>query len=211
MKNHHKHNMDLEVDSEGTAFLIFNMGFSLFAISEPNYWKHQDNSELISYSCVGGKLEEGESAIEAGKRESYEELGIDVRIHSSKVTYLIDFQLNKQVIEFNQSIKPFAIYYTKFSEKPGEDSENWSLLGRVYVYFASLLGDPFPSSEIPALLWLKWEDMLFNISNPMRFNEILSKGLIIEKVEIPNNSYFIPVMTPEIIGKVFGKITGNLK
>lgn len=203
--------MDLEVDSEGTAFLIIDKDFSLFTISKPSYWKHQDNSELISYSCVGGKLEEGENAIEAGKREAYEELGIDVRIHSSKVTYLIDLQLNKQVIEFNQSIKPFAIYNTKFSEKPEEDSENSTLLGRVYVYFASLLGDPSPSSEIPALLWLKWEDMLFNISNPMRFNEILSKGRIIEKVEIPNNSYFIPVMTPEITGKVFGKITAYLK
>jgi len=203
--------MDLEVDSEGTAFLIIDKDFNLFTISKPSYWKHQDNSELISYSCVGGKLEEGESAIEAGKREAYEELGIDVRIHSSKVSYLIDLQLNKQVIEFNQSIKPFAIYYTKFSEKPEEDSENSTLLGRVYVYFASLLGDPSPSSEIPALIWLKWEDMLFNISNPMHFNEILSKGRIIVKVEIPNNSYFIPVMTPEIIGKVFGKITGYLK
>lgn len=153
-----------------------------------------------------GKLEEGENAIEAWKRETYEEIGIAGHIHSSKVTYLIDLQLNKQVIEFNQSIKPFAIYYTKFSENPEEDSENSTLLGRVYVYFANLLVDPSPSSEIPVLLWLKWEDMLFNISNPMRFNEIRSKGRIIEKVEIPRNSYFSPVMTPEVIGKVFGGI-----
>lgn len=119
MKNHHEHNMDLEVDSEGTAFLIFDKGFSLFTISKPSYWKHQDNSELISYSCVGGKLEEGESAIEAGKREAYEELGIDVRIHSSKVTYLIDFQLNKQVIEFNQSIKPLQFIIQNFQKNRG--------------------------------------------------------------------------------------------
>lgn len=32
MKNHHEHNMDLEVDSEGTAFLIFDKSFSLFTI-----------------------------------------------------------------------------------------------------------------------------------------------------------------------------------
>lgn len=196
--------LDIRYDVEGVGLIIFDNNQSIFALSKPKYWTKEKNRTLISYGCVGGKVEEGETILEAAKREAYEEISSDIDIISSKETYLIDLDLKVQQVKQKFKISPVVLYYVRYPGKPGDPSvKETSFIGKVHVFFAKLKGTPIPSSEVPAILWTRWDTVQKNIGLYFSLSTFLVKGKIKEQIEIPRNSFLYPIWTPEIISKAF--------
>lgn len=200
----------IQFDVEGVGLIIYDDNQSIFALSKPKYWTREKNKTLISYGCVGGKVEKGETILEAAKREAYEEISSDIDIISSKETYLIGLDLKVQQIKQKFKINPVVLYYVRYPGKPGDPSvKDASFIGKVHVFSAKIKGKPTPSSEVPAILWTDWEIVQKNIGAQFSLSEFLDKGKIKEQIEIPRDSFLYPMWTPEIIGKAFK--TNDLK
>ena len=196
--------LDIHFDVEGVGLIIFDKGKSIFALSKQDYWiqEKQQDRILISYGCVGGKIEQGETMIKAAIREAHEEIMTDIEIKSSKKTYLIDLKMSVRFLEQKRKINPIAIYFVKYPGKPGDPTKtSQSFIGKIYVFFAKLKGDPKPASEVPAILFTDWEIVQKNIGVYFPLSKFLKHGKIIEQFKIPENSFLYPMWTPEIIGK----------
>jgi len=191
-------------DVEGVGLVIFDKALSLFALSKPKYWVKDKDRVFISYGCVGGKVEEGESIMEAALREAHEEISTDVRIISSEKSYIIDLDLKVHLLKQEWSINPIAIYFVKYPGKPGDPSNTkQSFIGKVHVFLCELNGQPKPASEVPAILWTDWKVIQDNIGSYFPLSKFLEGGKIEEQKEIPRNAYLYPMWTPEILGKAF--------
>ena len=112
--------LDMRYDVEGVGLIIFDNNQSIFVLSKPKYWTKEKNRTLISYGCVGGKVEEGETILEAAEREAYEEISSDIDIISSKETYVIDLDLKVQQIKQKSKINPVVLYYVRYPGVPGD-------------------------------------------------------------------------------------------
>ena len=71
---------------------------------------------LGKWNGMGGKVEKGESIIEAARREVFEEIGVDV--HNLEAVGQIDFSWNKQ------KNPPLAVYVFKSDSFSGEIGES---------------------------------------------------------------------------------------
>lgn len=199
--------LNMRYDVEGVGLIIFDDDQSIFALSKPKYWTREKNRTLISYGCVGGKVEEGETVLEAAEREAYEEVSSDIDIISSKETYVIDLDLKVQQIKQKLKINPVVLYSVRYPGTPGDPSvKDTSFIGKVHVFFAKLKGKPVPSSEVPAILWTKWDIVQKNVGSYFSLSKFLEKGKIEEQIEIPRDSFLYPMWTPEIICKAFKNI-----
>ena len=97
-------------------------------------------------------MEEGETILEAAKREVNEEIYTDIEIISSKETYLIDLDLKVHKIKQKWEISPVVLYYVSYPGKPGDPSaKDKSFFGKIHVFFANLKGKSIPSSEVPTI------------------------------------------------------------
>jgi 8-oxo-dGTP pyrophosphatase MutT (NUDIX family) len=196
----------MHYDLEGIGLIILDKGKFIFALSKPKYWIKEKDRTLISYGCVGGRIEEGETIQEAATREAYEEISTKVEIISSKNSYLIDLDLKVHEINLNLGIKPLVIYFVKYPGKPGNPNEkDQCFIGKIYVLFAKLGGRPNPSSEVPAILWTDWNIVQGNNGSYIPISYFLKAGKIEKQIELPENACLYPMWTPEIIGKAFKK------
>ncbi|TFG04664.1 MAG: NUDIX domain-containing protein, partial [Promethearchaeota archaeon] len=196
--------LDKPFDVEGVGLIIFDKGKSIFALSKQAYWIRQKDKGrvLISYGCVGGKIEQGETAIEAALREAREEMVVDIELLTSSRTHLIDLDLSVRTIKPGGEIKPFAIYFVEYPGKPGDPTKKaQKFIGKIHVFFAKLQGEPTPSSEVPAILWTDWEMVQKNIGEYVPLKKFLEAGRIKEQVAIPEKAHLFPMWTPEILGK----------
>lgn len=171
----------------------------LFAIGKKDFWKKDNGRTIVTYTAVGGNLEQGESFIESSHREALEELGTDIEIISSDNTILFNFESRKKkYINLEEKIKPAIIYY-----KILQSQDKLS----VCTYLAQLKGNPKPSMEVPALLLLKENQLLKNNT----LSELLKNGAeIIEQTNIPRNSTMKPFGSAEILRELNTKERENI-
>ena len=106
----------------GTGFIPVDEKQWWFAVGNKKYWKKNNKEQLrISYTAIGGHVEEGETFIDATLREVNEETGVDASIQDSIESYYVEADLddksmyNFQVrfikpIRLDESIRPWIIY-----------------------------------------------------------------------------------------------------
>ena len=190
-------------DVLGTGFLPYKKEDWWFAIGNEKYWKrNKKNDLLISFTSIGGHVEQGEGMVDATLREVKEETGINAIITSANETYFIEgtivegdtfnFQIdNYNKINVEETLIPWIIYKAKTKD---------GLLG-VVVYQGKFESLPFPQAEVPALIRIP-PKLLGKC--PTSLNSLLTQGakLLEQKNELPKNAIIYPFGSAKIIQKL---------
>jgi len=188
-----------------SALISYNNGY-LFTLEKEKYWEKKNNSFLIKFTAVGGRLEKNETFISAIQRESCEEIGCKLNLIDGKKTVYINSNLGIKKIVLGEEIKPIIIYEKEYKGLPGlpHASGRWVLF--CPIFFAKLQKKPRPSSEVPALLILSKK--LFPLCNKqIKLQTILERGgMLMEARGIPKTALIQPMFTPEVLLKSNVKI-----
>ena len=135
------------------AAIIRFAQFNIFAI--PKRYVDEDN-EVLTFHCFGGKVQEGESFLGALVREIREELGLKAEVFSSSKTRHFHGAILKGALPISDAVKPWGIYTRSSSDDPAFDSSSIDhvIIYEVEISEAHQLSDLTPRREIVALLAL---------------------------------------------------------
>lgn len=187
----------------GTGFIPSKYDDWWFAIGNKKYWKKSENRvDMISFTAIGGHVEENESFLEATLREIKEETGSEALLDESQETYYVKAQLIEQeIFEFkinslekvniSDDPKPWIVYTL--------DRES-DILG-VVVYRGELKAIIHPSAEVPALIKLTPELLL---KCPSSLQKLLELGAKIKEQgdPIPRNAILYPFGSIKIVDEL---------
>jgi len=182
--------MEKEIRS-GTGIIAKHNDRFVFAIGSNRFWMQEEVDLSITYTAIGGKVEEGETFVSAAIREAQEEANTDVDLIDSTKTLLWDFTTgNCRIVRLKEKIiRPVIIY-----KRRGNDM--WV----VYVFLASFKTEPRPNIEVPALLLLH-KNFLID-KRYISVEEHIKRGNIIleqEKNAIPRDAILKPFGSAKII------------
>ena len=164
---------------------------NLFILEKKEYWTEKDGVTEISYQNVGGAVEEGETPLEACRREAEEELDCGIEIKDSEKTFFISEDGERKEIELGSGKRPVMISKEKHPGKPGrpEAEGEFHLLG--FLYRGRLEGKFRPSSEIAGCMVA--EKSFIQNNKEFTIKRIKEEPVeIIENYSIPENSYLYP-------------------
>ncbi|MFC1733374.1 NUDIX domain-containing protein [candidate division KSB1 bacterium] len=176
----------LKFNSLGTGSLIGDRHSGLWwCLGPKKFWRHEHDRVIITYTAVGGKVEVGETLLQALERETKEEIGVFGTINSSPRTlfYTFDKKYSKWV---DTLVKPApAIIYDNF------------LNGfSVAAYWIKIPNTPKAHSEISGMIRIPFD---FEYSDPYPLSHYLKNGAEIVSCEsIPERSVLKPFGTAYI-------------
>lgn len=183
----------------GVSTLVSYQDRLIFVIDNEKHWTLKINDETgieeykITFGCVGGSRESGETVIQAIYRESKEEIGVEVDLIDSDITYYIDINQKMREIILEDDIKPFLLYENKFIYP--EMGDAYSL---IIVFKSVIHTQPKPSSEVPALFTTDTTEFL-KLNDPILLEEFHENYNIKSQREITKNGYLKAFMTPKVI------------
>jgi 8-oxo-dGTP pyrophosphatase MutT (NUDIX family) len=189
--------MKSEIRSGTGIIAKYNDRF-IFAIGNKRFWTQEKGSLTITYTAIGGKVEEGETFVSAAIREVQEESDTQVDLIDSPKTLLWDFTTRKsKIVRLEEKMtKPVIIY------KRADDDAIWV----VYVFLANFKTEPIPKMEVPALLLLH-KDFLVDKRN-ISVEEHIKRGNIIleqERNVIPRHAILKPFGSAKIVNDLSDK------
>ena len=163
---------------------------------------HGPPSELF-YAGIGGHVEEGEDWVSCVHREAKEEIGADVEIISSPVTWYVPHEGNIQKVEIVDSPQPLALYELVYPPSLPRAGQLYCI-----VMYKALLPDPpmiFSKDEVSALIGLKKEQVVLGINRKPSLRELLNEGALIiegdDKLDLHTRIY--PIGTPLALARIF--------
>ncbi len=183
----------------GVSTLVSYEDRLIFVIDNEKHWTLKINDETgieeykITFGCVGGSRESGETVIQAIYRESKEEIGVEIDLIDSDITYYIDINQEMREIILEDDIKPFLVYENKFIYP--EKGDSYSL---IIVFKSVIHAQPKPSSEVPALFTTDANEFL-KLKDLTSLTEFHENYNIVSQREIPKNGYLHSFMTPKVI------------
>jgi ADP-ribose pyrophosphatase YjhB (NUDIX family) len=180
-----------------SSVVLYKEGY-LFTISKEKYWRRVNNNYLIDYEAVGGKVRRHEDVITALKREAFEEIRCRLNIINSRKTIFVDGNKRKY-IKVGEEPKPFLIYKKFYQGLPGKPDAPGRWLLFCVAYLSRIIGNPQPSSEVPAILYLP-KSLFWKCMKRVKLKRLLEEGaVVIEKRGIPMDAFIRPSFTPKII------------
>ena len=177
----------------GVSVLLRQQGRLLFEVQKPARWTHAPGGGItIGIGCIGGRVEPGESAIEALQREALEEIGC---------TVLLD-----------KPAEPFSVGAdgTVRSHRPEEVPEGALFLwegsgpgfikgGQVAVFSGTPAG-PLNFGDLPAVIGMSLETLFECGARLLTIEDMLARGgTIEERLTVPRIARLAPVDTAKVV------------
>jgi 8-oxo-dGTP pyrophosphatase MutT (NUDIX family) len=155
----------LALQDENWRFLFFIAGIRHMVACPPG--------ELF-YAGIGGHREEGEDWLICAHREAKEEIGMDIDIFSSSVSWYVPEDGLVEQVELSDRPRPFALYdmiHPPGTPRPGE-------LYHIVIYKARLKGMPgdLPQDELQGVIALVTEQVIQSLDNKPELAELLDGG-----------------------------------
>ena len=191
--------LQLEGESEndqmviGVSIILRQEEHYLFEIQKTTKWVRQSDGRFrIGMGCIGGRVEDSETAQQALKREVKEEVGCGVLLEKSAHSFL--FGPSKTVQEMDEEDLPEGSQFLWEEEQPG-----YIPGAQVAVYLGRLIGHPIPG-DLPGVIGLKLGALFEMKDRAFTVGELLeSEGILLEREHIPRDAEVCPVGTAKIL------------
>ena len=159
----------------GTSLILPQGGRFLYGMRPP---RAEGSRQIIELTGIGGGVEdEDESLIASVLREAQEEIGCGVRSLPCSETIIVRSRDNVERVTVQGSERPAAVVFRYYRTPPHqpwhEDNQGEACL---VVFLAELDGQPWPTMELPALIWLEPVHILETAHRDVPLNKLLSSG-----------------------------------
>ena len=159
----------------GTSLILRQDDRFLYGIRPP---RAEGSRQIIELTGIGGGIEDEDESLVAGAlREAQEEIGCGVRLLPCLETIVVRNQDDVERVALQGSERPAAVVFRYYRTPPHrpwhEDNQGEACL---VVYLAELDGQPWPTMELPALIWLKPVHILETARHDVPLNKLLSSG-----------------------------------
>ena len=155
---------------------------------------HCPPGELF-YAGIGGHLEEGEDWLSCVHREVKEEIGVDVEVLSSMITWYVPQNGPVEQVKITDSPQPFALYeltYPSGIPRAGQ-------LYRVVIYKAYISDKPmvFSQDELRGVFALTREQVIRSLERKPSLAELQDEGarIILGDENIDRHTRMYPIGT----------------
>ena len=159
----------------GVGMILPCNGRFLLGIRPP---KPGDSLPILELTAIGGAMEASDKSLSAGAlRESQEEIGCAVSFVPCCQTLVIHDGTNMEWVRVLGPERPAVVVFRHYRTPPHEPWHSRHK-GRscLILFLAELGGQPTPTDELPAAIWLGPEQMLFVAQKDAPLQELLDQG-----------------------------------
>lgn len=157
----------------------------------------------IFYAGIGGHRGAGESWLACAYREAGEEIGAQVEIIPSAVTWLLRAHEKIRKVKIKDKPTPFALY--EMVHPP--NTPRAGMLYRIVIYRALLRGQPtsLQKGEVEAVIALTAEQVLAGLEEKPTLRSLLKNGgqLIAGGENLPGHTRLYPLGTARALAEIF--------
>ena len=165
----------------------------MLEVQKPHKWRLDDRRQVhIGLGCIGGGLNDGETAIDALQREAEEEMGCRIALNSAAVTYAVtpECQVHQEGWPL-AGPRPLFVWEACLPGLiPGK---------RVAVFKGQALAEPFPG-DLPALLFVTPQLLLAIGKAGIPLAEAQKLGASLQmRTAVPDTAWLELVGTPAVL------------
>jgi hypothetical protein len=143
---------------------------------------------ILELTGIGGGMEEEDGSLTAGAlREAREEMGCTVRLLPCDQTVVVRGPDRVERLSLYGEERPAAVVFRHHRTPPHQP---WHAEHQgeacIVVFLAELSGDPRPAMELPALMWLKPEQVVEAAARDVAMRILMDAGAeLMERAEAP--------------------------
>ncbi|HET6444610.1 MAG TPA: GNAT family N-acetyltransferase [candidate division Zixibacteria bacterium] len=156
----------------------------------------------LFYAGIGGHREQGETWRQCAEREAMEEIGVGIRLLSSKETWHIPTSGPAVVVELTDELRPLALYEMIHPEETPRAGE----LYRLVVFLAQLQDEPekLPPEEVSGILAMTSQQVIQGLDRKSALDELLLEGakIVLEPNRIDRQTRLYPLGTAVALARV---------
>jgi 8-oxo-dGTP pyrophosphatase MutT (NUDIX family) len=140
--------------------------------------RQEEGHPILELTGIGGGLEEEDQSLAAGVlREAQEEIGCRVHLLPCSETLIVRGQSEVEQVVLEGDERPAAVVFRHYRTPPHQPwHENNRGPACLIVFVAALAGQPWPTRELPYLLWLTPEQVLATAQDDVPLPRLLSGG-----------------------------------
>ena len=176
-------------------------GLYLFFLAGTRHQKYCPPGELF-FGGIGGHLEEGENLIACAHREAKEEIGTDIDILPSSVTWYVSPNFTIERLELNEIPQPYALYKHVYPPEISRVSRYY----HIAIYKAQLIGIPgeLPQDELQGVIGLTADQLIYYLDRKPTMEEMIYDGVqLIGGEHLDWRLRLYPLGTPRVLGSIF--------
>ncbi|MFW6172521.1 MAG: NUDIX hydrolase [Elusimicrobiota bacterium] len=156
--------------------------------------KHKTLEHEKFFFGIGGHLEKGENFREAIKREAQEEIGSEIHLLDSDVTFHVNVYKRIKRLNLSDTVHPYIVYEMK--------NKRYNTIYYVTIFKAEILSEPYINdrNECSAVIGLTKEQIKrYHDKKPLVEKVLLEGGKIFDG-ELDDKTKLFPIGTPCAFG-----------
>ena len=194
-----------------TGLVAWYQGRLVLALAQVKYWSSNEAGVSIPVIGIGGGMEPGETLLAAVAREAREEASVAISIQGAQSTLLLSSNDVLEERDFSGKLAeepaPLLVWQRQVTLR--DDCGN--PYDRDYVnavYEAMLSQQPYPSSEIPGLLFMPVAVFLALLEQPTDWNDLQQQGVEYLGKQLPTDAAFYLQGSAEFVARHWHRLAG---